>query len=142
MGKYVGWCQPSKNESINKKIGQVGADFDAGALESDMHWMVIWPRAVAKAWADEKFKKKLLANAHDAIKQEFGYELSAQLDLSIEEAPAGVGAYKARSKTDPWAGLPKLKLTMTLPPAPVAEQQAVAITVYQDTGRTYPFTCC
>ena len=46
------------------------------------------------------------------------------------------------SAGDPWGKLPNLALTITIPPAPPPALQAVAITAYQDTGRTYPFTCC
>ena len=40
----------------------------------------------------------------------------------------------------PWKGLPKMKLKLCIPPKPPAEQQAIAITAYSDTGRTYPMT--
>lgn len=121
---------------------KVGDDFKPGALESTMHWQVIWPRAIALAWQDPDFKAALLSDARVAIKAKFQYDLSPELDLTIVEAPYGSAGYAPGAVTDPWAGLPRLKLEIVLPPAPAAEAQAVAITVYQDTGRTYPFTCC
>ena len=30
-----------------------GADFRPGSLESTLHWQVIWPRVIAKAWEDK-----------------------------------------------------------------------------------------
>ena len=121
---------------------KVGDDFKPGALESTMHWQVIWPRVIALAWQDPKFKALLLKDARKAIKTKFQYDLSPELDLTIVDLPDGAPGFKQAAKSDPWAGLPRLKLEIALPPAPSAELQAVAITVYQDTGRTYPFTCC
>lgn len=121
---------------------KVGDDFKPGALESTMHWQLIWPRVIALAWQDPKFKAALLKDARKAIKTKFQYDLSPELDLTIVDAPEGSPGFRQGLKADPWAGLPRLKLEIVLPPAPSADVQAVAITVYQDTGRTYPFTCC
>ena len=121
---------------------KVGDDYKPGALESTMHWQVIWPRAIALAWQDPKFKAQLLKDPRKAIRSQFKYDLSPELDLTIVEAPAGTKGFDGSAKDDPWAGLPNLKLELALPPAPAADAQAVAITVYQDTSRTYPFTCC
>ncbi len=121
---------------------EVGKDYQPGALESTMHWQVIWPRAIALAWQDPVFKAALLGDPRQTIKDYFKYDLSPELDLTIAEVPEGSAAYDPGNAEDPWASLPNLKLTIVLPPAPSAEAQAVAVTVYQDTGRTYPFTCC
>ena len=33
------------------KLGdKMGSDYRAGALEATMHWQVIWPRVIARAW--------------------------------------------------------------------------------------------
>lgn len=131
------------------KVGSaMGSDYRAGALEATMHWQVIWPRVIARAWEDPAFHAALLADPRKAIKEGFGYELSPDLDLTVADAPAEAtfDAGQARlpdgTAGDPWAKLPNLKLTITIPPAPPPALQAVAITSYQDTGRTYPFTCC
>jgi ribosomally synthesized peptide (two-chain TOMM family) len=124
-----------------------GTDYKPGALESTMHWQVIWPRAIARAWEDKAFHDALVADPRKAISDHFGYELSEDLDLTVVDAPAeatfdATAEQKPEGTTDPWAKLPKLKLTISIPPAPEPALQAVAITSYQDTGRTYPFTCC
>ncbi len=121
----------------------LGADFLPGAMESHNHWQVIWPRIIALAWEDKEFHKELKADPHKAINEAFGYKLSPSLKLKIEDAPAGA-TYDADADypNDPWSKLPDLELTIALPPAPPADIQAIAITAYQDTGRTYPFTCC
>ena len=41
---------------------------------------------------------------------------------------------------DSWEGLPPMHLTLYIPPRPDAPDQAIAITAYSDTGRTYPMT--
>jgi len=117
----MSWFKQSKDNAP-------GHDYEPGALESTMHWQVIWPRTIALAW---------------------GYHLMDDLDLTIEDAPEdatfdpALATNPAKgSPQDPWAKLPQLRLTLSIPPAPPAELQGVAITAYQDTGRTYPFTCC
>ncbi|MEY4749728.1 MAG: hypothetical protein RIQ60_1942 [Pseudomonadota bacterium] len=121
-----------------------GSDYKPGALESTAHWQIIWARAVAKAWSDDGFKSRLLEDARSAIKTEFGYDLSSQLHLTVVEQKSGQDwSYgTVNPEGDPWANLPQLKLELALPPAPEAKDQAVAITIYEDTSRTYPFTCC
>ena len=124
--------------------GPIGLDFRSGALESALHWQVIWPRAIAMAWSDEEFRDRLIANPQGVIEETFGYRLSDNLDLTIKQATSGTfdRTELTPGVDDPWSGLPKLKLTLAIPPAPSERLQAVAITAYQDTGRTYPFTCC
>ena len=123
-----------------------GADFRPGSLESALHWQVIWPRIIAKAWEDKEFHEKVKANPREAIESYFGYRLSSNLDLKIEDAPTDA-TFKPEDNNpetpeDPWSKLPPLQLTIAIPPAPEESLLAVAITAYQDTGRTYPFTCC
>jgi len=123
-----------------------GADFRPGSLESALHWQVIWPRIIAKAWGDEKFHEEVKANPREAMEAYFGYRLSSNLKLTIEDAPSTT-TFKPEdnnpdTKEDPWSNLPPLELTIFIPPAPEPALQAVAITAYQDTGRSYPFTCC
>ncbi|MEO1018887.1 MAG: BMA_0021/BMA_0022 family TOMM bacteriocin [Pseudomonadota bacterium] len=127
----------------------LGADFKPGAYDSTLHWQVIWPRAIAKAWEDKAFHEELKADPRAAIAKHFDYVLMPDLDLVITDAPADAtfdpsqadGGY-GQAAADPWSKLPNLKLHITIPPAPPAELQGVAITTYQDTGRTYPFSCC
>ncbi|MEP3332567.1 BMA_0021/BMA_0022 family TOMM bacteriocin [Sedimentitalea sp.] len=126
----------------------LGHDAKPGALESTMHWQVIWPRAIALAWEDSEFHAQLKADPRKAINEKFGYHLMDDLDLTIEDAPADAtfdlsqATNSADAERDPWASLPHMKLTLCIPPAPPVELQGVAITSYQDTGRTYPFSCC
>lgn len=125
-----------------------GSDSQPGALEATMHWGVIWPRAIALAWEDSAFHAELKANPRKAIMDKFGYELMPDLDLTVEDAPAeaafdpSCATLKDGKAGDPWSKMPQLKLTLAIPPKPAPELQAVAITAYQDTGRTYPFSCC
>ena len=100
---------------------------------------------IAKAWQDANFYAEVMADPRSAIANHFGYELSPNLNLKIEEAPDAnfePADLSPDTDNDPWSSLPKLQLTIVIPPAPDPALQAVAITAYQDTGRTYPFTCC
>jgi ribosomally synthesized peptide (two-chain TOMM family) len=124
----------------------IGADFQPGMLESSLHWQVIWPRIIAKCWEDGEFHEEIKKDARKAIAKHFGYALSTNLALKIKDAPASA-TFESEDNNpytpdDPWAKLPPLELTLVIPPAPEPGLQAVAITAYQDTGRTYPFTCC
>jgi ribosomally synthesized peptide (two-chain TOMM family) len=144
MNEAVARARIGEAADVQPISGPIGLDFRSGALESALHWQVIWPRAIAMAWADDDFRDALIADPRGVIEETFGYHLSENLDLTIEQATAGT--FERESITpgedDPWAGLPKLKLTLAIPPRPSQQLQAVAITAYQDTGRTYPFTCC
>lgn len=121
-----------------------GHDYEPGALESHAHWQVIWPRAVARAWADPDFKRRLLENAEKTIEEQFDYDMK-NLKLKVIEDPNNTpfdSSMDGPDGEDPWKGLPDMELTMYLPAPPDTGLQAVAITAYEDTGRTYPFTCC
>ena len=123
-----------------------GADFQAGMLEASLHWQVIWPRVIARCWEDEDFHQAVKQDAREAIGKYFGYALSTNLSLTVEDAPRDA-TFRPEdddpaTPEDPWSSLPPLELTLYIPPAPAPALQAVAITAYQDTGRTYPFTCC
>jgi len=124
----------------------LGADFQPGALESSLHWQVIWPRVIAMAWTDPDFHEAVKANPREAIAAHFGYVLSDAMKLEVKDAPAEAtfepDDFGPHTDNDPWSKLPPLELTVVIPPRPDAALQAVAITAYQDTGRTYPFTCC
>lgn len=105
-------------------------------------WQTIWPQIIAMAWKDKSFKDKLIADPRGVIQQEFGYPLSQELELSIEESPANTPPYNpnAEQGADRWRGLEPMKLKLYIPPAPGVEDQAIAITHYSETGRTYPMT--
>jgi len=126
----------------------LGSDSQPGAFEATLHWGVIWPRAIALAWEDPDFHAALKADPRGAIREKFGYELMPDLDLTVEDAPPeaafdpDLATLHDGKAGDPWSKMPNLKLTLAIPPKPAPELQAVAITSYQDTGRTYPFSCC
>ena len=88
-----------------------GADFRPGSLESALHWQVIWPRIIAKAWEDEEFHEKVKANPREAIESYFGYRLSSNLDLKIEDAPTDATFKAIAAKLTPGA-LVELQLSV------------------------------
>lgn len=130
-------------------VNKIGGDSQPGAMEGHMRWQVVWPRVVAKAWRDPEFHKDLLADAEKAIEDKFSFRFAESLKLTVKDEPRNVvfnidKAYNSTpgSAEDPWNGLSPMELTLFLPPKPDVDLQAVAITAYEDTGRTYPFTCC
>lgn len=136
------WFKRVDDDGVDRQ--GIGSDFQPDSLESSLHWQVIWPRVIAKAWSDPDFNDAVRADPSGAIKEHFGYVLSPNLLLQIVDAPADAvfEPEKINAPNDPWSKLPPLTLTVVIPPPPAANLQAVAITAYQDTGRTYPFTCC
>lgn len=132
-------------ETPNRIMTTTGADFQAGMLEASLRWQVIWPRIIARCWEDQAFHAAIKDDARAAIRNYFGYALSTNLKLTIKDASEGTFKLEDDDPTtpeDPWSGLPPLELTLYIPPAPEPALRAIAITAYQDTGRTYPFTCC
>jgi ribosomally synthesized peptide (two-chain TOMM family) len=95
---------------------------------------------IAHAWAEPDFKAALMHDARAAIEAKFGYKLSPELTLTIEDAPAGTYDPNGARGMDRWKDLPKMELKLYIPPAPPVEHRAVAITHYSETGRTYPMT--
>src|SRR5262249_40935258 len=65
-----------------------GEDFQPEVFAASRRWQVIWPRVIARAWADPTFKESLLKNPREVLKgPDFNYELSEGVDLTIVEAP-------------------------------------------------------
>jgi hypothetical protein len=82
--------------SVTLKANEIAADFDEGTLgdepvfwglEKSITWRLAWQRAVAKAWALDDYKKRLLdpATTHSALK-EVGWEVPEGLELEIKAA--------------------------------------------------------
>ena len=149
----MSWLTPMnlKSQAAERSAPDViqthlGADYQPGMLEASLHWQVIWPRIIARCWEDAEFHEAIKNDPRGTIAKYFGYALSTNLSLNIKDAPAGAtfepDDNNPYTPDDPWAKLPPLELTLVIPPAPEPTLQAVAITAYQDTGRTYPFTCC
>ena len=107
-----------------------------------LEWEVIWPRAIARAWEDAEFKKKLIQDPRGTFESELDYPLNPELTLTIKEGPEGTVQYDAgKPGGDPWENMPMMELTLYLPPAPKDHKDwAIAIANYTGTGRTYPFT--
>jgi ribosomally synthesized peptide (two-chain TOMM family) len=112
----------------------------ARMLARALRWRTIWPQVIAHAWADQDFKAALKDDACKAIKARFNYELSPELKLIIEDAQCGTYNPDAEPGKDRWKGLPQMELKLYIPPAPELKHQAIALTHYSETGRTYPMT--
>jgi hypothetical protein len=82
--------------SVVIKAKEIKADFEEGTLgdepvawglEKTMTWRLAWQRAVAKAWALDDYKARLLnpKTTHDALK-EVGWEVPDGLEIEIKAA--------------------------------------------------------
>jgi ribosomally synthesized peptide (two-chain TOMM family) len=129
------------------------------AFEFNALWRSAWLRAIACAWRDEDFKRRLLqAPTHEgtapSTKQALGEaglsfpdffnklleievkELHEDSDKSFQPVKQGNGWKHFGSDL-------RARLTLTLPPRPErAEDFALALADYDAGGRVYPFSFC
>ncbi len=119
-------------------------------LDTTIKWQMVWLEAIALAWRDPAFKKKLIEQPRLTLLEYFNFDLGPYVKLTIREAtpPEAQGTIPktplqhAFAGWDPAADPLKSEMIMALPPAPKVEDQAVALSFYNASGRAYPFTCC
>jgi ribosomally synthesized peptide (two-chain TOMM family) len=148
---------------MSKETGDLRGDEPlVEAWNVNTKWRSVWLRAIAKAWQDEAYKKRLLANPQEALRQVgFGTPdfFQDQLKIVVEEAApsetAGGPRYESREEgavagtaqrhvngwVDAGSSL-RATLTLKLPPPPAPEARALALADYDAAGRVYPFTMC
>ena len=135
-----------------------GAEFTSDAYTSARRWQVIWPQVIAliwEKWNNPELIKALNDDPHGTLERWFGYKLSKELRLTVKKADennvahrfsradydaALIDANTTCPPKDAWKDLPKMELTLYVPPPPAAGDEAIAIAAYSDTGRTYPMT--
>lgn len=108
-------------------------------------WSTVWPRVIAKAWADDGYRKKLENASPNDLRQimadDFGYCLNPNLDLQIRYDEDDEKRLQTSNQAFwSWEELNNAELTVWIPSRPKPEHGALAITYYAETGRTYPFT--
>jgi ribosomally synthesized peptide (two-chain TOMM family) len=64
-------------------------------------WTGVWFQAVARAWADPTFKQQLVANAREALKVTFDYELPQGIHLVVHESSNGWEMTRPRALLNP-----------------------------------------
>ncbi len=118
-------------------------------LDTTIKWQMVWLEAIALAWRDAKFKAELLEDPRKALRGYFNFDLGPYVKLTVREAtaPTGLGTPETRlahafGGWDPGNDPLTSEMIMALPPAPKLENQAVALSFYNASGRAYPFTCC
>jgi ribosomally synthesized peptide (two-chain TOMM family) len=118
-------------------------------LDTTIKWQMVWLEAIALAWRDPEFKKKLLAQPRFTLVEYFNFDLGPYVKLTIRECAPPVGNPAAKTRLeqvfggwDPATDPLQSEMIMALPPAPKVEDQAVALSFYNASGRAYPFTCC
>jgi ribosomally synthesized peptide (two-chain TOMM family) len=106
-------------------------------------WYSVWLMAIARAWSDEGFKKRLLEDPRRALKDDLQYVYPEDIILTIKDA-TGVNnsGWTHNGANGSWK-VPPSEVTLWMPPKPEKlEDQAVALGSYSFTSQTYPFTCC
>jgi ribosomally synthesized peptide (two-chain TOMM family) len=107
------------------------------SYESIIEFNEVYLRAVALSWTDPEFKESLLKNPADTLQRYFSYRLPWEVHLKIEESDTGHYA------DGQWIDLPMNGIRVGIPDAPPKfEEQPVALSLFNDSGPVYLFTCC
>jgi ribosomally synthesized peptide (two-chain TOMM family) len=118
-------------------------------LDTQLKWQYVWVEAIALAWRDPAFKARLLKDPRNTLLEYFNFDLGPYVELTVREATppdpsaaSQTGLQRAFGGWDPANDPLKSGMIMVLPPAPKVEDQAVALSFYNASGRSYPFTTC
>lgn len=111
-------------------------------IASSQAWQVAWVSAIALAWSSDQLKADLIADPAKFFQTHCNFKVPDGLTLGVRamvEADAEGRATGWDAQTKVWY-LQNTSVIMYLPPAPEVYQQAIALSAYAATGRTYPFT--
>jgi ribosomally synthesized peptide (two-chain TOMM family) len=118
-------------------------------LDTTIKWQMVWLEAIALAWRDPEFKAELIQDPRRTLRAHFLFDLGPYVKLTVREATPGddnasrgTRVEKLFNGWDPASDPLTSEMIMALPPAPKVEDQAVALSFYNASGRAYPFTCC
>ena len=133
---------------FTRKVAGTEEDPVSG-LDTTIKWQMVWLEAIALAWRDDRFKKQLLGDPRAALKEYFNFDLGPYVKLTVREASPPKHDHDPKTRLehafggwDPAHDPLTSEMIMALPPAPRVEDQAVALSFYNASGRAYPFTCC
>lgn len=109
-------------------------------------WTETWNQAVALSWRDPDFREALISNPKKALKETFGFVFQEAIDFKVapvDPADDRYGWTPGAIGPDGWS-LPPTEVTLYLPAAPEASEQAVAVMAYWFTSEQLPFStaCC
>jgi ribosomally synthesized peptide (two-chain TOMM family) len=105
--------------------------------------------AIAKAWTDDEFKRKLEIDSATALHSIRGYTLPWEMTIRIQhdenarwhaasKSPDGQETHRSR-----WTFGEPHTLKLYLPTRPsVPASEPIALAMYNAAGAEYPFTCC
>ncbi|WP_437678783.1 BMA_0021/BMA_0022 family TOMM bacteriocin [Sorangium sp. So ce131] len=113
-------------------------------IRSALKWQDAWMMAIALAWSDKDLEDALIGDPVTFFAVHCNYRVPDGITLTVSRMDADTkDAMGRKPGWDPanhiWF-LKKSELTMYLPPKPDQSHQAVALSAYLATGRTYPFT--
>lgn len=113
-------------------------------IRANMLWQDAWIMAIALAWSDDALREELKSDPAAFFKQHCNFNVPESLTIEVLDSP-DADSQGVAPGWDPETGIWYLRNTvvqMYLPPPPPVEQQAIAMSAYVATGRTYPFTVC
>lgn len=121
----------------------VGPEDPIAGIRGDAEWENAWLSAVALAWSSPELQQRLIDDPRGFFLGQLGYNVPAGLTLYVR-ASEGKDPDGRPTGWDPvnrlWY-LHNTELVMYIPPPPELKDQALALSAYAATGRTYPFTC-
>jgi hypothetical protein len=113
----------------------------------EQRWVNVWPQCIAKAWAEEDFRNKLITADAEGVrrifKEEFDYELERHLNLTVKIAD--VAPDKCIDPNCDFVRfsdiIPVIEMVMYMPPVPSSPLiQARALAHHTEATQIYPFT--
>ncbi len=122
----------------------VGPEGPLLGIRDSMKWQDAWMLAIAIAWSDDALKEELIREPRKFFKERCAFNLPSGLTFKVTTMPTH-DSHGNNTGWDPERRMWYLKnteVTMYLPPAPDLQDQAIALSAYLATGRTYPFTIC
>ena len=121
----------------------VGPEDPIDGIRGDAEWQNAWLSAIALAWSSPELQKALIADPRLFLLEQFKYKVPDGLTLVVRESEEKDDEGHATGwspSTRLWY-LNNTEVVMYIPRAPDLKDQALALSAYAATGRTYPFTC-
>lgn len=104
--------------------------------ETFLDYRAIIIRAIALAWNDSTYQKKLLNDPKAALKEGFGYEFPYAMNVSVQNHSA---EWQPNVVGD-WVCKKQNVVTLILPPAPELSERNIALAEYNASHLTFLVT--
>jgi ribosomally synthesized peptide (two-chain TOMM family) len=136
---------PDLPPSDGSEIGLHGPSPAGGYLPGGefANFKVVLIEAMALAWVEPAFRKRLEVDAAAALRSLQHYQISWNLGVVIKNDLSARWDPPQQDRPSGWHLPTKDIITLNLPAKPSAVQsEPVALAAYNAAGAAYPFTCC